>query len=116
MKDGDGEFAYVWQEDAMQVVYHTATLMPNRETDPQFNKKKRHIGNDFVSIVYNESGTAVNNMTEIRIDQAVQESYLKCDIFFFCLFWYLYNCTKSSFEKFINDGTRKPTVSPFDKY
>jgi len=55
-KDGDGEFAYVWQEDAMQVVYHTATLMPNRETDPQFNKKKRHIGNDFVSIVYNESG------------------------------------------------------------
>ena len=65
MKDGDGEFAYVWQEDAMQVVYHTATLMPNRETDPQFNKKKRHIGNDFVSIVYNESGTAVNNITEL---------------------------------------------------
>jgi len=55
-KDGDGEFAYIWQEDAMQVVYHTATLMPNRETDPQFNKKKRHIGNNYVAIVYNESG------------------------------------------------------------
>jgi len=40
----------------MQVVYHTATLMPNRETDPNFNKKKRHIGNDYVAIVYNESG------------------------------------------------------------
>ncbi len=30
VQDGDGEFAYVWQDDAMQVVYHTATLMPNR--------------------------------------------------------------------------------------
>ena len=30
--------------------------MPNRETDPQFNKKKRHIGNDYVAIVYNDSG------------------------------------------------------------
>jgi tuberous sclerosis protein 2 len=27
-----------------------------RDSDPQFNKKKRHIGNDFVAIVYNESG------------------------------------------------------------
>jgi len=55
-KDGDGDSAYVWLDDAMQVVYHTATLMPNRETDPNFNKKKRHIGNDYVAIVYNESG------------------------------------------------------------
>ena len=27
----------------------------SRETDPKFDKKKRHIGNDFVAIVYNES-------------------------------------------------------------
>ena len=39
-----------------QVVYHTATLMPNDPHDPQSNKKKRHIGNDYVAIVYNESG------------------------------------------------------------
>ena len=50
----DGQFHYVWQDDAMQQVYHTATLMPN--SDPQFNKKKRHIGNDYVAIVYNDSG------------------------------------------------------------
>ena len=55
-KDGDGRFAYVWQDDVMQVVFHAATLMPNLPGDPQFNKKKRHIGNDFVAIVYNESG------------------------------------------------------------
>ena len=41
---------------APQVVYHTATLMPNDCHDPQSNKKKRHIGNDYVAIVYNESG------------------------------------------------------------
>jgi len=52
----DGQFAYIWQDDAMQVVYHVATLMPNQEKDPQFNKKKMHIGNDYVAIVYNDSG------------------------------------------------------------
>jgi len=56
-RDGDGQFAYVWQDDVMQVVFHAATLMPNRVKDPQCAKKKRHIGNDFVAIVYNESGS-----------------------------------------------------------
>ena len=52
----DGQFHYVWQDDAMQVVFHAATLMPSTESDTQFNKKKRHIGNDYVAIVYNDSG------------------------------------------------------------
>jgi len=30
--------------------------MPNRPSDPNGNNKKRHIGNDFVTIVYNNSG------------------------------------------------------------
>ena len=30
--------------------------MPNRESDPNCNAKKLHIGNDFVTIVYNDSG------------------------------------------------------------
>lgn len=30
--------------------------MPNHENDPKANKKKRHIGNDYVAIVYNNSG------------------------------------------------------------
>lgn len=29
--------------------------MPNKEKDPSANEKKRHIGNDFVAIVYNNS-------------------------------------------------------------
>ena len=30
--------------------------MPNHSKDPKANKKKRHIGNDFVAIVYNDNG------------------------------------------------------------
>ncbi len=40
----------------VKVIYHVATLMPtNREKDPSGNKKKRHIGNNFVAIVYNDT-------------------------------------------------------------
>lgn len=52
----DGEFAYAWWDDIVQVVYHTATLMPNVPSDPYFVNKKRHIGNDKVRIVWNDSG------------------------------------------------------------
>ncbi|XP_050540958.1 tuberin-like [Daktulosphaira vitifoliae] len=40
----------------MQVIFHVATLMPTVETDAKCNNKKKNIGNDFVTIVYNESG------------------------------------------------------------
>ena len=54
-EDGDGEFSYMWEDDVMQVIFHVATMMPNRESDPKCSKKKRHIGNDFVAIVYNNA-------------------------------------------------------------
>ena len=41
------------------VIFHVATLMPTRESDPGCNSKKMHIGNDFVTIVYNDSQQAV---------------------------------------------------------
>lgn len=31
--------------------------MPNTENDPLCNGKKKFIGNDFVSVIFNESGT-----------------------------------------------------------
>jgi len=43
-----------------QVVFHVATLMPTKETDPSCNNKKLHIGNDYVTIVFNESGQEYN--------------------------------------------------------
>ncbi|XP_040576588.1 tuberin [Lepeophtheirus salmonis] len=54
-EEGDGNFAYMWEDDVMQVIFHVATLMPNHDNDPQANKKKRHIGNNYVAIVYNDS-------------------------------------------------------------
>lgn len=55
-----GNFTYVWQDDIIQVMFHVATLMPNNERDPNRTEKKKHIGNDFVTIVYNESGEEYN--------------------------------------------------------
>lgn len=37
------------------MIFHVATLMPNRDSDPNCNAKKLHIGNDYVTIVYNDS-------------------------------------------------------------
>jgi tuberous sclerosis 2 len=52
--DEDGEYAYAWWDDIGQILYHTATLMPNSEEGS--TNKKRHIGNDFVRIIWNDSG------------------------------------------------------------
>ncbi|KRZ23279.1 Heterogeneous nuclear ribonucleoprotein Q [Trichinella pseudospiralis] len=52
----DGQFTYVWSQANEQVVFHVATLMPTMlAQDPQCTGKKLHIGNDFVTIVYNDS-------------------------------------------------------------
>ncbi|KAG5728220.1 hypothetical protein E4T56_gene19037 [Termitomyces sp. T112] len=54
--DEDGEYAYAWWDDIGQVLYHTATMMPTVDHDPLCTNKKRHIGNDYVRIVWNDSG------------------------------------------------------------
>lgn len=42
----------------VQVIFHVATKMPTDLTaDPSCSNKKRHIGNDFMTIVYNDSGS-----------------------------------------------------------
>ncbi|CAH1116150.1 unnamed protein product [Phaedon cochleariae] len=59
----DGKFAYIWQDDLIRIMFHVATMMPNKESDPLCNNKKMHIGNNYVTIVYNESGAEFNNST-----------------------------------------------------
>ncbi|KAJ3848108.1 hypothetical protein EV368DRAFT_86974 [Lentinula lateritia] len=54
--DEDGEYAYAWWDDIGQILYHTATMMPSHPHDEHSTFKKRHIGNDFVRIVWNDSG------------------------------------------------------------
>lgn len=79
----DGKFTYVWKDDVMQVTFHVATLMPtNKEKDPNCNEKKKYIGNDYVSIVYNESGDEYNLGT-ISVSWIVY-NVQKTIIFLFC--------------------------------
>jgi len=52
----DGEFAYFWRDRTTEIVFHVTTMMPTREEDPLHTYKKRHIGNDFVNIIFNNSG------------------------------------------------------------
>ena len=59
----NGNFAYIWQDDVTQVAFHVATLMPTKASDPKCTSKKQHIGNNYVSVVYNESGETYNIQT-----------------------------------------------------
>merc|ERR1719259_1424234 len=57
----DGKYTYHWKDEILQVCFHVATMMPNSENDVQCVNKKRHIGNDAVHIVYNDSGQDYRN-------------------------------------------------------
>ncbi|CAO3611300.1 unnamed protein product [Cunninghamella echinulata] len=51
--DVDGKYAYFWKDDVTEMVFHVATMMPTQlDRDPRCSGKKRHIGNDYVTIVY----------------------------------------------------------------
>lgn len=55
--DGDGQYTFCWRDRVTEIVFHVTTQMPtNLEHDPRCTLKKRHIGNDFVNIVFNDSG------------------------------------------------------------
>lgn len=62
----DGPLAISWGDHLNQVIFHVATFMPNTPSDAQCNKKMLHIGNDFVVIVYNNSGDMVD-LDTIRV-------------------------------------------------
>lgn len=55
--DVDGEFTICWRDRCMELVFHITTIMPtNDDEDLTYANKKRHIGNDFVNIIFNDSG------------------------------------------------------------
>ncbi|CAG8970869.1 hypothetical protein HYALB_00000848 [Hymenoscyphus albidus] len=55
--DSDGQYAFCWRDRVTEIVFHVTTQIPtNLESDPQCIGKKRHIGNDFVNIIFNNSG------------------------------------------------------------
>ncbi|KAI1462242.1 hypothetical protein F4805DRAFT_125988 [Annulohypoxylon moriforme] len=55
--DTDGKYTFCWRDRVTEIVFHVTTQMPtNLDHDPQCTLKKRHIGNDFVNIIFNDSG------------------------------------------------------------
>ncbi|EMC96199.1 hypothetical protein BAUCODRAFT_33548 [Baudoinia panamericana UAMH 10762] len=56
--DADGEHVMVWRyNDVTELVYHVTTMMPNDDdTHENTGRKKRHVGNDHVTIIFNNSG------------------------------------------------------------
>lgn len=55
--DSDGTHAICWRDRAVEMIFHVITMMPtDLESDPYCINKKKHIGNDFVNIVFNNSG------------------------------------------------------------
>lgn len=56
----DGEYAYFWSDHIAQLIFHTTTMMPNPVNDKYFSSKKRHIGNNYVNVFFDESGLSFN--------------------------------------------------------
>lgn len=57
----DGTDTYAWRDRVTEIVFHVPTMMPtDPENDPQGVKKKAHVGNDRVKIVFNNSGRTFN--------------------------------------------------------
>lgn len=55
--DSDGKYTFCWRDRVTEIVFHVTTQMPtNLAQDSQCILKKRHIGNDFVNIIFNDSG------------------------------------------------------------
>ncbi|KAJ2788552.1 hypothetical protein H4R21_006974 [Coemansia helicoidea] len=55
-RDGsDGATCPYFSDEGIEVAFHEVTSMPTSADDPRQLKKKRHIGNDHVHIIWNES-------------------------------------------------------------
>jgi len=52
-----GQHSVYTEHMGKEVMYHVATLLPFSETDTQQLQRKRHIGNDIVSLVFQEGST-----------------------------------------------------------
>lgn len=55
--DMDGEYARYWRDKTTQIIFHITTMMNNHDNH---ELKKRHIGNNYVNIYFDESGMEVN--------------------------------------------------------
>ena len=59
----NGDYSLYSDKNRTEIMYHVAPLFPSDETDKQQLKKKRHIGNDNVQIVWSESDNEYDTAT-----------------------------------------------------
>jgi len=52
-----GQYSVYTEHVNKEIMFHVATLLPFTESDPQQLERKRHIGNDIVSLVFQEGST-----------------------------------------------------------
>jgi len=55
-RDSDGDYFLHWQDRSTQVTFHVTTLMPTHDTADSYVRKKRHVGNDHVNVIWIERG------------------------------------------------------------
>lgn len=70
----DGTHTYAWRDRVTEIIFHVTTMMPTDTVDdPKGDRKKRHIGNDRVKVIFNNSGKAFDfetfqsEMNEVNI-------------------------------------------------
>ncbi|CAI4224137.1 unnamed protein product [Auanema sp. JU1783] len=51
-----GSYTYEHRDELSRIIFLISTLMPNQPNDPNCNSKKKLIANNFVSVIFNESG------------------------------------------------------------
>jgi len=53
----NGKTTLYYASSHSEVIYHVVTMMPTKPSDPQQIDKKRHVGNDYVHIVWSDNAT-----------------------------------------------------------
>ena len=51
----DGKTTLYYASSHSEVIYHVVTMIPTKPSDPQQIDKKRHVGNDYVHIVWSDN-------------------------------------------------------------
>eukprot|EP00792_Barthelona_sp_PAP020_P002301 TRINITY_DN13768_c0_g1_i1.p1 TRINITY_DN13768_c0_g1~~TRINITY_DN13768_c0_g1_i1.p1 ORF type:complete len:1299 (+),score=312.40 TRINITY_DN13768_c0_g1_i1:455-4351(+) len=72
----DGDYILMFFNKFVQIVYHTPFLIPNFPEDPEFVRKKRHVGNDFVVVFYIDA-----NVEEIPKETPIVSQFAWLEIY-----------------------------------
>ncbi|ETW09486.1 hypothetical protein, variant [Aphanomyces invadans] len=59
----NGPKTLYYASSTAELIFHVVTMMPTRDADPQQIDKKRHVGNDYVHVVWSDNLRAYNQAT-----------------------------------------------------